>query len=250
MTRRPNPRHAALAVGALACAASIALGVAPAGASPNGVLISQFRFRGPRGGNDEFIQVKNTSTAAADLSGYQVKACGNNGALLATPVATVPSGTALIPAGSSLLFVNVQDGTAISPGYNGPVAGEVAYTNGVVDRGGIQLVDGTGTVIDGVGSNANPSSPCVEGTGLALPVPPPVKQDASFARANNGNLDTDNNATDFNGPIAGAPQNSGGAVPAIVAEVGLATLLPLTAAAGLTVFVLRRRRTASTATAS
>lgn len=250
MTRRPNPRRAFLAAGALACAAGLAVSAVPASASSNGVLISQFRFRGPQGGNDEFIQVKNTSTAPLDLSGYQVKACGNDGALVATPIATVPGGTALIPAGSSLLFVNVQDGTAISPGYSGPVAGEVAYSSGVVDRGGIQLLDRTGTVIDKVGSSANPSSPCIEGTGLPIPVPPPVKQDASFVRLANGNQDTGDNAADFTGPTAGTPQNSGGVVPAIVAEVGLATLLPLTAAAGLGFFAFRRRRTASTAAAS
>ncbi len=250
MTRPSNPRRAALTAGALVYAAGFALSAAPVGASPNGVLISQFRFRGPQGGNDEFIQVKNTSATPVDLSGYQVKACGNDGALLANPLATVPSGTALIPAGSSLLFVNVQDGSAISPGYSGPVAGEIAYTAGVVDRGGVQLLDGAGAVIDAVGSNSNPSSPCIEGTGLAIPVPPPVKQDASFARLANGNQDTGNNAADFTGPAAGAPQNSGGAVPAIVAEVGLATLLPLSAAAGLAFFVVRRRRTTSTAAAS
>ncbi len=242
---RRLPRVLAFATAAMVLASGAVWEASPAQASSNGIVISQFRFRGPQGGNDEFIQLKNTSAAAVNLSGYQIKACGNDGALLANPIATVAAGTAAIPAGSSLLFVNVQDGTAISPGYSGPVAGEIAYRNGVVDRGGVQLLDSAGTLIDRVGSIANPASPCIEGSGLAIPVPPPVKQDASFIRLAGGNQDTDNNAADFTGPAAGAPQNSGGIVPTIVAEVGLVVLLPLAAAGGLVFVVLRRRRTAA-----
>ena len=38
------------------------LSVAQASASPNGVVISEFRFRGPAGGNDEFVELLNSSS--------------------------------------------------------------------------------------------------------------------------------------------------------------------------------------------
>ena len=40
------------------------------GASP--ILISEIRFRGPAGGNDEFVEIYNNSDAAIDISGWKL----------------------------------------------------------------------------------------------------------------------------------------------------------------------------------
>lgn len=41
-------------------------------ASPNGLVISEFRFRGPAGAGDEFVELKNTSTNPVEISGYRL----------------------------------------------------------------------------------------------------------------------------------------------------------------------------------
>lgn len=45
------------------------LSIAPAVASSNDVVISEFRFHGPTGGNDEFVELRNASNATVDISG-------------------------------------------------------------------------------------------------------------------------------------------------------------------------------------
>ena len=104
------------------------MGLAPATASPNGVVVSEFRFRGPAGGNDEFVELLNTSGVDVDISGYKFIGCSTT-APTGTR-ATVPTGVTLEP-GEHYLFTN--SGTA---GYSGTVPGDTTYTTGVADTGG------------------------------------------------------------------------------------------------------------------
>jgi uncharacterized protein len=105
--------------------------------------ISQFRVRGPAGGNDEFVELFNGGTKALDLSGYKFNASnasGTTGTRL-----TLPSG-ASIASGCYLLLTN-----SASSGYSGSVAGDLKYSTGVTDDGGLAILDASGQLVDQVG---------------------------------------------------------------------------------------------------
>ena len=186
----------------------VLLSVAPVVASPNGLVISELRFRGPSGANDEFVELKNTSTGPVDISGYRLQGCAATSGAASDRVA-VPAGTTLRP-GQYYLFTN---GSA-SGGYSGTVAGDQTYATGFSDTAGSQsgarIVDAGGAPVDGVGL---PASPCREGTGLGFPTA--SSPDTAFERKPVGvnDQDTNDNAADFEGPKAGNPQNSGGIAP-------------------------------------
>lgn len=206
MRKRRTGLLVTLALGlALGGFALLGLPPDPAAASPNGVVISEFRFRGPAGGNDEFVELQNTSQADVDVSGYKLQGCASSSGA-ASDRTTVPDGTVL-KAGQHYLFTNSGSG-----GYSGTVAGDRTYSTGFTDlqatnQSGARLVSASGATIDGVGS---PSSPCREGTGLITPA---TNGDNSFERKNNGAQDTNDNAADFEGPKPGNPQNSGTVTP-------------------------------------
>lgn len=108
--------------------------------------ISQFRVRGPAGGNDEFVELFNAGSTAMDLSGYKLNASnasGTTGTRL-----NFPSGTSIAP-GCHLLLTNSASG-----GYSGSVAGDIKYSTGVTDDGGLALLDTSGTIVDQVGLSA------------------------------------------------------------------------------------------------
>lgn len=189
-------------------------------ASASGVVISEFRFRGPAGGNDEFVELLNTSTTPVGISGWRLQGCaGASGAPSAR--VTVPDGVTLGP-GQHYLFVNTA----------GTVAGDTGYGTGIADDGGarITLPDGT-TVVDGVGSSSGAVDECREGAGLSIPT---TNGDNGFERRNGGRQDTDDNVADFLGPKASNPQAFGatpeppfltiGAVQGVVTDADVATL--------------------------
>lgn len=169
-----------------------------ASASPNGVVISEFRFRGPAGGNDEFVELLNTSANAVDISGYRLQGCNSAGTVGTR--ATVPQGTTLA-AGQRYLFTNTA-----SSGYSGTVPGDATYNTGVTDTGGVRIADASGAIVDQAGSSG--SNPCKEGEGLSLPT---SNGPGSFERRGTpaGRQDTDDNAADFERRETANPQNSG-----------------------------------------
>src|SRR5512132_2805917 len=76
------------------------LSAPPARAVSATVVISEFRVRGPNGGNDEFIELYNLSAAAVDIGGWKVN--GSNAAGITGTRATITPGTVL-PAGAHYL---------------------------------------------------------------------------------------------------------------------------------------------------
>jgi hypothetical protein len=54
----------------LALLASAAPAVAQS-APPNEIVISEFRTRGPAGGNDEFVELRNRSAVPVEISGWR-----------------------------------------------------------------------------------------------------------------------------------------------------------------------------------
>ncbi len=167
-------------------------------ASESGVVVSEFRFRGPDGGNDEFIELLNSSNNAVDISGWTLQGCAASSGNPSNRGA-VPSGTTLEP-GDHYLFTN-------SSGYSGTVDGDTNYSTGVSDSGGARVVDVEGSVVDGVASSDGAEDQCREGTGLDLPT---SNGDNAFERRNDGTQDTNDNAADFQGPKDSDPQNLGG----------------------------------------
>jgi predicted extracellular nuclease len=178
---------------AVALFAAIACAV-PASAAASDIVISELRFRGPLGGNDEFVELQNTGTAAVSIGGWQLIGCS---ATAPTGTrATVPDNTVLA-AGGHYLFTNVA-----ANGYSGDVPGDVTYTTGFGDTGGAQLTNGT-AVIDAVGSTSTIAA-CKEGTGLTFPT---ASANTGFERTQ----DTGNNAADFVVRSPSDPQACGAA---------------------------------------
>ena len=52
-------------------------GAVPAGASTSGVVISEFRFRGPVGGNDEFVELVNAGSSSVPIGGWRLQGCAS-----------------------------------------------------------------------------------------------------------------------------------------------------------------------------
>src|SRR5688572_12261723 len=131
---------------------SIAVVGVPFGGSPslgstNGVVISEFRFRGPAGGNDEFVELLNTSAATVDISNWKLQGC-SSGTGVASDRTTIPAGTNLA-SGQHYLFVNNN----ATGGYSGAVAGDRTYGTGFTDGAGARIVDAASVVVDGVGGD-------------------------------------------------------------------------------------------------
>src|SRR4029078_10373950 len=96
---------------AFAMALSFVPFAGPASASTSGIVISELRFRGPVGGNDEFVELTNTSAAAVDISGWKLQGCSSSTGA-ASDRATVAAGVS-IPAGRGFLFTQARaDGHA------------------------------------------------------------------------------------------------------------------------------------------
>src|SRR6185369_1360739 len=92
-TPLPATKSATLTIGSAAGSAIVSLaGTAqPTGSgSGSAVVISEFRFRGPGGASDEFIELYNNSDAPFGIGGYLLR--GSNNAAGVTTRATIPAG--------------------------------------------------------------------------------------------------------------------------------------------------------------
>jgi predicted extracellular nuclease len=173
-------------------------------ASASGVVISELRFRGPAGGNDEYVELTNAGPAAVDISGWKLQGCaaatGN-----ASDRATVPAGVVL-QVGEHYLFVN----TNASGPYTGSVAGDQGYGVGFGENTGVRIVTAAAAVADGFGGAGVGGTQCREGVGISG-MPTANGDSNSYERKLGGTLDNDNNAGDFAGPQAASQQNHGAA---------------------------------------
>ncbi len=166
------------------------------------LVISEFRFRGPSGGNDEFTEIYNNTDSPVSIGGMQLR--GSNNAGTTSVRATIAAGVTL-PARSHFLFTN--NGAA---GYSGTVPGNQTYGTGITDDGGIAITMPTGPttfmILDQVGLSAG--SAFKEGTTLASLT---TNTNRSYERKPGGGsgstLDTNNNAIDFALITPSDPQN-------------------------------------------
>ncbi|MDO8189281.1 lamin tail domain-containing protein [Conexibacter sp. JD483] len=185
-----------------AAAAGLPLALpAVAPASTSGVVISELRVGGPSGGNDEFVELVNSSSAPVAIGGWKFQGCAS-GSGAPSDRLTIPAGVTL-PAGGRYLLTN-----SAASGYSGSVRGDASYTTGISNSGlsGARITTGAGAVVDGIGFAG---SQCAEGGGFDLAsVSGTAGSSAHRGGAAEAN-DTDDNRADFS-VAAPNPQNSGG----------------------------------------
>ena len=147
--------------------------------------INEFMTGATGAAADEFVEIVNTGTAAADVGGYKLvyrSAAGTSDVNLAT----IPSGTTLA-AGAYYLF----GGSA----YAGTPPPDQSFSTGIASTGGgLALRDSSGTIVDSLGYG-NAVNAFVEGA--PAPAPPAAAPPGnSDVRLPDGH-DTDNNSVDF-----------------------------------------------------
>jgi hypothetical protein len=152
------------------CRLTASPGDAPAGqsdgpqpiAAGEALLISEFRVRGPAGGNDEFIETYNNSTlphtvTAASGTGYGIPASDG------VTRCSIPDGTVIPPRGHYLCVNSVAYSIGAYPAGNGATAtGNATYVTDIPDNAGIALFNNNtgggaytlGNRFDAVGSAA------------------------------------------------------------------------------------------------
>ncbi|MFC4639493.1 ExeM/NucH family extracellular endonuclease [Deinococcus hohokamensis] len=152
------------------------------------LVISEFRFRGPSGGNDEFYELHNIGTAPITVTGWKIQGMSSSSTAFSDK-ATL--GAVTIPAGGFYLVTNSGTG-----GYSGSVTGDMTFTSGTSDNRALRIVDANGTVYDLVGFAGG--AVC-ENSCIANGPTSGVTTQISWARrvVNGQIVDTDNNAMDF-----------------------------------------------------
>lgn len=161
------------------------------------IVISEFRTRGPNGGNDEFVELYNLSNNSVDISGWKINGSSSTGATGTR--ATIAAGTVLAP-GCRFLATN-----SAASGYSGAVVGDQTYSTGIADSGGVAVLTASNVVIDAVGMSA--TSAYKEGTVLAQTTSNANQSQERNAISQN-NQDTDDNASDFTlNSASSSPQN-------------------------------------------
>ncbi len=171
------------------------LTLTPTPMAPTHLVISEVRFRGPLGGNDEFVELYNPTGAAVNIGGWQVRRSSGCGTSLAS-VATLPAGVILEP-GQHYLLAHTASGVA--------GIADQTYSSGIADDGGVALATDAGVVVDQVGLCA--STTYREGQNL-----PALTQNADqgyerLPGRETSCYDTDNNAADFRLLSPTQPQN-------------------------------------------
>ncbi|MDQ5844333.1 MAG: lamin tail domain-containing protein, partial [Acidobacteriota bacterium] len=183
------------------------------------IVISEFRFRGSNGANDEFIELYNRTTHAIDISGFKIFRSNNAGTK--TLHATITSGVVLQP-GCHYLITNSNAGGP----YDDGVAGDQTYSTGTADDGGLALTLASGTDSTGILDQVGLSSGSAYKEGTPLASLGTTNVDHGYERkpggASGNGTDTNNNATDFFlNPTVSNPQNlSSGCLNLNYADLG------------------------------
>jgi hypothetical protein len=168
--------------------------------SSSSIVISEFRTRGPNGGNDEFIELYNLSSSSVNIGGWRIEGSNNSGSVTTRAVV---NGTVVNPHCHYLLAnSNPQFGP-----YSGSVIPDQTYGVGITDDGGIALTMPDGTIVDQVGLSSG--SAFREGSTLS---PLISNSDRGYERrpggASGSGQDSDNNQSDFRLILPSGPQGA------------------------------------------
>ncbi|MCA1553528.1 MAG: lamin tail domain-containing protein, partial [Chloroflexi bacterium] len=189
---------------------SILLGVHPAAATSNSVVISQVYGGGGNSGSvytNDFIEVFNRGNNTVSLNGWSVQYASATG----SSWSVTALGNINIPPGG---YVLIQEGGGISGTTPLPTPDVFGTHNLAADKGKVALVltttalaitnpVGLPQVTDLVGYGSTASA--YEGAG---PAPAPSNNVRSVMRAGAGCTDTDNNSADFSASVNATPRNS------------------------------------------
>jgi hypothetical protein len=182
--------------GGLALPASgISARAAPQMQAATDLVISEFRLRGAGGGNDEFVEIYNPTTAQVDLNGWMINGSNNAGAVGNRYTFTT---SFLLQPGQHYLIAHT--------GYNDPVP-DVTYGTGITPDGGVALLRPNSTIADQVGMT-NCATCYFETTPLTTLT---TNADQSYERnfdVSGSCVDSNNNASDFLLRNPSDPQNS------------------------------------------
>ncbi|HZI19940.1 MAG TPA: lamin tail domain-containing protein [Pyrinomonadaceae bacterium] len=217
------------------------------------LLISEFRFRGPGGAADEYVEIYNNTDSAVSVSAADNSSGWAVAASDGTARFVIPNGTS-IPARGHYLAVNSGGYSlgAYPAGAGTGAAGDVTYAAGINDDGGVALFRtsdpakfDSGHLLDAVGFSSVTNALYREGGGLGSPVSSNAEH--AFVRKLISGMpqDTGDNAADFflvatagSSPPAGAqlgapgPENSesplmrGNQIPASLIEPAAAASDP------------------------
>ena len=170
--------------------------------APTEVVISEFRVRGPNGGNDEFIELYNRTASPVNVGGWKIR--GSNASGTIGDRATLSAGATI---GPGCYYLLTNSGTSGGP-YSGMVPGDQTYSTGVTDTGGVALTRPDNSIVDQVGLDAG--SAFKEGTPLTSLGSSNLNR--GYERRPGGTLgsgqDTNDNSADFQLLTPSDPQNS------------------------------------------
>jgi hypothetical protein len=185
---------------AVTTSAPISITVNPGCTPPSGLIISEFRLRGPNGSNDEYVELYNNTDAGITVC----TADGSSGwAVVSADGVTrfvIATGT-VIPARAH--YLAVAGGYSLS-GYSGSTPGDLTYTSDIPENTGLALFNTSNTSnlilanrFDAVGFTS--SDPLYrEGAGFAL-LGANAGQYCFLRKLSSGTpQDTGDNANDFN----------------------------------------------------
>ncbi|HEU4388649.1 MAG TPA: lamin tail domain-containing protein, partial [Blastocatellia bacterium] len=192
-----------------------------------GIVIGEFRVRGPNGGSDEFVELYNLSSSPINIGGWKIRGSNNAGTI--GDRLTITAGT-ILNAGCHYLVTNSS--TSGGP-YSGAVPGNQTYATGITDDGGIAVTLPDNTIVDQVGLSAG--SAFKEGTPLASLGSSNLNRgyERKPGGASGSGTDTDNNATDFQLITPSDPQNlSSTCIGATTNPSGVGSASPGTVPAG------------------
>jgi hypothetical protein len=150
-----------------------------------GLKINEFSTGVTGGATNEFVEIVNAGTTAADISGFKVVYRASTGTT-DTALVTVPSGTQLAAGGFYLLG---------GSGYAGAATADQSFGISLAAGGGsLGIRDPSGALADAVayGTAANGL-----GEGAVATAPPTTAAPGSSAIRLPDGHDTDDNATDF-----------------------------------------------------
>lgn len=158
------------------------------------VRINEFMTGVTGAAANEFVELYNAGTAAADLGGYRLVYRSSSGAS-DVGLGTIPSGTTLAPGGFYLF--GGRD-------YPGPPAADQSFTTGLAATGGgLALRDPDGAIVDSLGYG-DAVNAFVRGT--PAPAPPPAGSPGnSDVRLPDGH-NTDDNSVDFTVSASPSPR--------------------------------------------
>jgi lamin tail-like protein/collagen triple helix repeat protein len=146
---------------------------------------------------NEFVEVANVGSAAADLGGFRLvyrSATGTSDVALAT----IPAGTTIAPGGYYLFG---------GSSYSGAPAADQTFSFGLASTGGgVGLRDAGGTLVDSVGYGSGTTNAFVEGVPAAAPATT-AAPGTSAARLPNGH-DSNDNSADFGASTPPTPKAS------------------------------------------